>query len=76
MRVPLFGTLFVSSLALAVVDEPTELDPIIVTATRTPQTADDTLASVTLVTREEIERRQVRSVADALRGGTGCVPHQ
>lgn len=55
----------------AAVEDVTELDPVVVTATRTAQTADETLASVTVVTREEIERKQARSVSDALRGMPG-----
>jgi vitamin B12 transporter len=46
-------------------------EPIVVTATRTAQTADETLASVTVITREEIERRQAQSVEDLLRGEAG-----
>lgn len=52
-------------------EEPTELEQIVVTATRTAQTADETLASVTVITREEIERRQVQSVQEVLRGVPG-----
>ncbi|MBI3570396.1 MAG: TonB-dependent vitamin B12 receptor [Gammaproteobacteria bacterium] len=44
---------------------------VIVTATRTAQTADETLASVTVITRADIERRQAQSVADLLRGEPG-----
>jgi vitamin B12 transporter len=47
------------------------LDTVIVTATRTARTADETLASVTVITREDIERQQARSVADLLRGTPG-----
>ncbi|MBK1732113.1 TonB-dependent vitamin B12 receptor [Thiococcus pfennigii] len=57
--------------ALAVVVDDTEVDPVIVTATRTAQTADATLASVSVITREDIERRQARSIPDALRGIPG-----
>ncbi|MDH5378689.1 MAG: TonB-dependent receptor, partial [Gammaproteobacteria bacterium] len=39
---------------------------IIVTATRTAQTADQTLASVSVVTREDIERTQAQSVQEVL----------
>jgi vitamin B12 transporter len=46
-------------------------EPIIITATRTAQTIDDILASVTVITREEIERRQSNSVQDVLRGVPG-----
>jgi vitamin B12 transporter len=48
-----------------------ELDPIIVTATRTARTADETLASVTVITREEIDRRRATSVHEVLRGVPG-----
>ena len=43
-----------------------EAEPIIVTATRTAQTADETLAAVTVITRAEIERQQATSVQDLL----------
>ncbi len=45
--------------------------PIIVTAARTAQSADASLASVTVITREDIERQQSRSIQDLLRGVTG-----
>lgn len=44
---------------------------IIVTPTRTAQTVDQSLTSVSVVTREQIEQRQARSVEDALRGLPG-----
>ncbi len=46
-------------------------DAVVVTATRTAHTADDTLASVTVITRQDIERLQARSVEDLLRGDLG-----
>ncbi len=51
--------------------EPTESAAMIVTATRTAQTADQVLASVSVVTRLDIERLQLRSLQDALRGMPG-----
>ncbi|QSA98659.1 TonB-dependent vitamin B12 receptor [Methylococcus sp. EFPC2] len=51
--------------------EPTRLDPITITATRTERRVDQSLASVTVVDRAEIERRQVQSVQDLLRGVPG-----
>lgn len=42
-----------------------------ITAGRTPQSNVDTLASVTVIDRAEIERRQARSVQEALRGVPG-----
>ncbi len=42
-----------------------------ITANRTPQSNVDTLASVTVIDRAQIERLQARSVPDALRGVPG-----
>lgn len=46
-------------------------EPIVVTANRTHQTAADTLASVTVITRADIERQQARSMQDLLQGIAG-----
>ncbi len=46
-------------------------EPVIVTATRTARTADQTLAAVTVLTREDIERTQAVSVPELLRGLPG-----
>ncbi len=46
-------------------------DTIVVTASRVAETADETLASVTIITREEIERQQARTMRDLLRGVAG-----
>ena len=51
--------------------EPLATAPVVVTATRTAQTVDDSLASVTVITREEIERSQARSVDELLRTRAG-----
>ena len=48
-----------------------DLDPIVVTATRMAEPADQTLASVTVITREDIERLQPHSVAELLTGLAG-----
>ena len=45
---------------------PTTLDKIVVTATRTAQTEDQTLAPVTVITRAEIELLQPSSLQDLL----------
>ncbi|RLA09499.1 MAG: TonB-dependent vitamin B12 receptor [Gammaproteobacteria bacterium] len=50
---------------------PVQLSPIVVTATRTEQAADETLASVTVISREELELRQSTTVAEALNGMVG-----
>lgn len=47
------------------------LEPVTVTATRTAQTVDDALASVTVISREQIEQLQSQSLQDLLRGVAG-----
>ncbi len=49
----------------------TDLDGVIVTATRTARTQDQTLAAVTVIDREEIERLQPASLPDLLTGRAG-----
>jgi vitamin B12 transporter len=48
-----------------------EQNAVIVTATRTAQTADDSIASVTVITREDIEKSHALSVPELVRGITG-----
>ncbi len=47
------------------------LDEVVVTATRTEQSADETLASVTVITRQDIEHLQAQSLPEVLRGVPG-----
>lgn len=42
-------------------------EPVVVTATRTAQTADETLAAVSIITRTQIEASQAKDVAELLR---------
>lgn len=42
------------------------MDEVVITASRTAETVDESLAAVTVITREEIEKGQYQSVADAL----------
>ncbi len=46
-------------------------DAIVVTATRTAVTADESLASVTVLTHADIVRSEARSVPELLRGTAG-----
>ena len=46
-------------------------DTIVVTATRAPRTADETLSAVSVITRADIERRQAQDVVDLLRTEAG-----
>jgi vitamin B12 transporter len=51
--------------------EQTALAPVVVTATRTAETADAALASVTVIDRAQIEQRQAQTIEDLLRGTAG-----
>jgi vitamin B12 transporter len=51
----------------------TNPDTLLVTATRTAQTADQALASVTVIDREEIERKQAQTVTELLEQTPGVV---
>ncbi|MFP4181707.1 MAG: TonB-dependent receptor domain-containing protein, partial [Thiohalospira sp.] len=46
-------------------------DPVVVTATRTAETADSTLAPVTVLTREDIEQSQAADLPELLSNRTG-----
>jgi len=63
--------LITSCLAATAAHAVESLDPIVVTATRTAQTVDETLSSVTVIERDEIERLQPRQFTDVLRGRAG-----
>lgn len=65
----LLSSLFLATPAFA--DTPTELDGVVVTASRTAQTQDQTLAAVTVIDRAEIERLQPASLPDLLTGRAG-----
>jgi vitamin B12 transporter len=51
--------------------DPATLSPVIVTATRTAITVDDALSSVSVITRDDIERLQPVSLIDLLEGLPG-----
>ena len=53
------------------VDQAGNLSPVVVTATRTPVTIDDSLSSISVITRADIERLQPVSVLDLLTGLPG-----
>jgi vitamin B12 transporter len=52
-------------------DGATDLGQVVVTATRTSQVQDRSLAPVSVIDRADIERLQARSLADLLRGTPG-----
>ncbi len=57
-------------------EEPRELDKLIVTAGLEPISSRDLARSVTVITREEIEHRQVKYLADLLRDVPGFAVSQ
>ena len=73
MRVPflLAATLLPVFPSISAAQTVPELEPIIVTATRTEMPADKTSTAVTVIGRDEIARSQARSVPDLLSGTPG-----
>ncbi|MHB8741576.1 MAG: TonB-dependent vitamin B12 receptor [Sulfuricaulis sp.] len=67
----LAAALVASSASSYAATDITESEPIFVTATRTAQTADESLASVTVITRQDIERSQATSISELLTGLAG-----
>lgn len=55
----------------AVAEPALQTEPVIVTATRTAQTVDDSLASVQVITADDIRQSQARDVAELLRFEAG-----
>jgi vitamin B12 transporter len=78
-RATLFASVLLSSPGLAAdqadqaseVERPAELDELVVTAALEPLSAKAVAASVTIITREDIERRQVKYLGDLLRDVPG-----
>ncbi len=67
LKVAPAGVCLLLSSMVAPAAEMLSTEPVVVTATRTAQTADETLASVQVITREQIERSQAGDVAGLLR---------
>ena len=68
---PVVVVLYLSFVGVVSAGNEEQRKTVIVTATRTAKTADETLSSVTVISRKDIERRQARSVEDLLRGTQG-----
>lgn len=66
---PILLATLAATLNLPVIAE--EQSPIIVTATRTAQTADDSLASVTVITEEQIAQQHVNDLRELLSSISG-----
>ncbi|WP_159016645.1 TonB-dependent vitamin B12 receptor [Cognatiluteimonas profundi] len=74
MRFPLLSTalaLCLPASALAQSTDATDLDQLLVTATRTAVTVDASLAAVEVIDRDEIDRSQAHSLPQLLRGRAG-----
>lgn len=77
MRVPKLSLAIAAALALPALaqaqpnDDATDLDDVVVTATRTAISANDALSPVEVITHDDIARSQARSLPDLLRGRAG-----
>jgi len=73
-RSSLSAPVFTTILAATLISSPLqaeEQDTIIVTANRTAETVDETLAAVTVINRKDIEQSQAQNVTDLLRLQSG-----
>ncbi len=68
---PLALALALPGLASAHGDDATDLDKVVVTATRTASTADAALAAVEVIDRAQIDASSARSLPELLRGRAG-----
>lgn len=75
-RIDLLCTCWLISTVAGAQQDGLELEQMVVTASRTPISLNDTGSSITIVTREEIERRQALSIADLLRDVPGIAVSQ
>ena len=57
-------------------DGATELEPVVVTATRTPQRLEDTPVITNLITREDIEATGAENVGEVLEHTAGIIIHR
>ena len=71
LAIGLLGCIAPAFAADASAQDATALDDVIVTASRTAQAPDTALAAVTVITREDIERRAPASLPELLRGMPG-----
>ncbi len=75
MKLPYHTLSLALALALpgvaAAQNAPTELDDVIVTATRTPVSIEDSVVPVQVIDRDQIDRSQANSVLELLRGRAG-----
>lgn len=69
----LLVALLASTAAPALAQESVKLDPLVVTASGYEQTVKDAPASISVITREELENRQYTDVTDALRNVPGVI---
>ena len=74
MKKTLLAVAVLSSIAVAhAADAPNTLDTVVVTANRAATPLDEVLSSVTVISRDDIDRLQPRNVQDLLTGLPGVV---
>ena len=71
MKKQVFSLLISSVLLLPTINHADELETLVVTANRVPQTSGDTLASVLVISRKQIEQSQALSIVDLLQSRAG-----
>jgi vitamin B12 transporter len=68
---PFTRSAFAQDIAMADPQEPIEVPDVVVSATKTPIPANQVTSAVEVITGEELERRKIKTVIDALRLAQG-----
>ena len=70
------GMIFFTSPIIAEIDSAVELDPVVVTATKTPHRLSDSPVITELITREEIEATGAENIGEVLEHKSGVIIHR
>ncbi len=71
-----FGLLLLAILSSAETESTLELEPVVVTATKTPQRLEDTPVITNLITRAEIEATGAENIGEVLEHTVGIIIHR
>ena len=71
-----FGLLLLAILSSAETESTVELEPVVVTATKTPQRLEDTPVITNLITRAEIEATGAENIGEVLEHTAGIIIHR
>ena len=71
MKKSILFALYLSIFSISLFAEDTDLNPIVVTGSRQSQRLSDVMTSVSVITREDIDRQKPQDLVDILQGEPG-----